>query len=97
LSVGMSLNDASLKMSGSIPFKMEVNIVNRKVEGKESITTPAGTFECYKITYTINTKSIMSMETTGADWIAKEIGMVKSENYNKNGKLQGYSLLTKKD
>lgn len=97
LSVGMSLNDASLKMSGSIPFKMEVNIVNRKVESKESITTPAGTFECYKITYTINTKSIMSMETTGADWIAKDIGMVKSENYNKNGKLQGYSLLTKMD
>ncbi|MTI41844.1 hypothetical protein [Fulvivirga lutimaris] len=97
LSVGMSLNDASLKLSGSIPFKMEVNITNRKVEAKESITTPAGTFDCYKITYTINTKSIMSMETSGVDWIAKDVGMVKSENYKKNGKLQGYSLLTKMD
>lgn len=95
LSVGMELKDASLTISGNIPFKMEVNVVNRKVESKESITTPAGTFECYKITYTVNTKSIMSIETQGADWVANDIGTVKSENYNKNGKLQNYSLLTK--
>ena len=95
LAVGKVLNDASLKMSGSMPFKMEVNIVDRKVVAKESIKTSAGTFECYKITYTIKTKTIMSMETKGADWIAENVGMVRSENYNKNGKLKGYSLLTK--
>lgn len=95
LEVGKTLKNASLKMTGSMPFKMEVNITDRKVEAKESVTTPAGTFECYKITYTISSKTIMSVETKGADWIAKDVGMVKAENYNKNGKLQGYSLLTK--
>ncbi len=95
LEVGKVLNDGSIKMSGSIPFTMEVNITNRKVVGRESVTTSAGTFDCYKITYTVKSKSIMSMESKGADWIAENVGMVKSENYNKNDKLQGYSLLTK--
>jgi hypothetical protein len=28
------------------------------------------------------------------DWIAEGVGMVKSETFNKNGKLLGYSELT---
>ncbi len=95
LSVGDELKDASLKLSGDIPFTMEVRVTNRKVVGKETITTSAGTFECFKITYTVVSKSIMNMETSGADWIAENVGMVRSENYAKNGKLSSYSLLTK--
>jgi hypothetical protein len=94
LEVGRDLKNASLKISGDIPFTMEIVISDRKVEKREKITTTAGTFDCFKITYVINSKTIMSMKTTGADWLAEGVGMVKSENYNKNGKLQGYSLLT---
>ena len=30
---------------------MSIKIYNRKVEAKEDITTPAGNFSCYKISY----------------------------------------------
>ncbi len=94
LEVGQELKEASLTISGNIPFTMETRIKDRKVLSKEKITTPAGTFECFKISYTVVSKTVMSMEYSTIDWIAKEVGMVKSESYAKNGKLNGYSLLT---
>jgi hypothetical protein len=94
LIVGKELKNASLKISGDIPFTMEVTVSNRKVEGKEKITTTAGTFDCFKVTYTITSKTIMTMESKGADWLAEGVGMVRSDNYDKKGKLTGYSLLT---
>jgi len=39
-------------------------------------------------------KTIMKMETSSTEWFSKEVGMVKSESYNKKGKLISYSLLT---
>jgi hypothetical protein len=94
LEVGKELKDASIKISGDIPFTMETKITNRKVLAKEKITTSAGSFDCYKVSYTIVTKTVMSMESFGIDWIAEDVGMVKSENFNAKGKLTGYSLLT---
>lgn len=94
LNVGDKLPDASIKISGQIPFTMETKITDRQVEAIEKVTTPAGTFECYKVSYTIISKTMMTMEMKGVDWIAKDKGMVKSESYNKNGKLNGTSLLT---
>ncbi|QSE97459.1 TapB family protein [Fulvivirga lutea] len=94
LSVGDELPEASITISGQIPFTMETKITDRKVQGIESITTPAGTFECYKISYKIITKTMMSIEMNGVDWIAKDVGMVKAESYKQNGKLMGVSLLT---
>lgn len=94
LEVGQELKEASITLSGNIPFTMETRIKDRKVLAKEKITTPAGTFDCYKISYTVVSKTVMSMEYSSIDWIAKEVGMVKSESYTKNGKLNGYSLLT---
>jgi hypothetical protein len=35
----------------------------------------------------------MSMNFSGTEWIAEKVGMVKSESYDKNGKLAGYTLL----
>lgn len=106
LNVGQNLPDGN----GKIEIKMgdgAVNMVttitltftNRKVELQESLTTPAGTFETYKISQTtISEMEIMgiSRETsvTSSNWIAKGVGTVKSENYDKKGKLIGYSLLT---
>ncbi len=39
----------------------------------------------------------MSTETYSREWYAKEIGMVRSESFNKNGKLMAYSELTSLD
>lgn len=78
---------------------MKINIKNRKVEAKEELTTPAGTFECYKITYDtdLNTKVMGFSNTTSfgsAEWLARGVGVVKTESYDKKGRLNSYSLLT---
>ncbi|MBC2607295.1 hypothetical protein [Pelagicoccus albus] len=99
LHVGQELSDGYISMdlaaSGPINMSIRVDVVDRVVEGKETITTPAGTFECYKISQRVLTKSIMSIELRTIDWISKEVGGVKTETYKKNGSLLGYSELTR--
>lgn len=95
LNVGDQLDDGSITMTGDIPMTISIKIENRKVEAKETITTPAGTFDCYKISYDVNMKTVMNQSSKGVEWIAKDVGVVKSESYNGRGKLMGYSLLTK--
>jgi len=103
LAVGQSLKDGSVTLTTSnspIPMTMTVNITDRKVVAKETITTPAGTYECFKITSnsTVNTKMGIGMtfNFTTIEWLAPKVAVVKSESY-RNGKLQGYTLLTKRN
>ena len=99
LAVGDELPDASVEilinMSG-INMDMKTFIKDRKVIGQESVTTPAGTFNCYVITYTndLNMSMGMSQTNTAKQWIAEDVGMVKQEDYNRNGKITSSSLLT---
>ena len=99
LSVGQSLKDASIHVNATdapIPMKMQVSITDRKVVGQETITTPAGTFECYKLTSKMYIKTIVGLNFSTIEWIAPKVGMVRSESYNKGGKLMGYNILTKR-
>lgn len=100
LSVGQSLKNGSVTMTAvnsPLPMKITVNITDRKVEGKESVTTPAGTFECWKI----SSKSSMQMQMgmnintnfSSIEWIAEKIGTVKSESYDRGGNLSSYTVL----
>lgn len=98
LAVGDKLPDGMVSVEASTGdvtmFRMNVNITDRNIEAEEEVTTPAGTFDCYKITYKVETKVMVRTESYGADWIAPGVGVVRSETYNKNGKLTDYSLLT---
>lgn len=98
LAVGQTLKDGTLsivmKNSTIQMMNMTIAVKNRKVVAIETITTPAGTYECYKITFDVETKMMFKMQSKGAEWIAKDVGMVKSESYDKNGKLAGSTLLT---
>lgn len=103
LSVGQSLKNGSITLTavGSpIPMKLSVEITNRKVEGKETITTPAGTFECYKITSKSVSKTQMGMNMTfefsSTEWITEKVGLVKNESFDKNGKSSGYTILVER-
>jgi hypothetical protein len=74
-----------------------------KVDGKEEVKTPAGSWNCYKISHTIEVEMDMPgmndkakkmmeammgmMEMKSITWFAPDFGVVKSETYN-NGKLQ---------
>jgi len=97
LEAGDVLDDGKLEITvyseGMRLMGMSTEITQRKVEGKEQITTDAGTFDCYKITYTITTKTMFSVRVEAAEWIAENVGTVKNETYSR-GKSIGYSLLT---
>lgn len=98
LSVGQTLPDAEMNIAMSFSgmnMNMSTFITDRKVVGKETITTPAGTFECYVIEQSMNMKSMASnQKMRSKSWIAEGVGVVKTEDYKKNGKLRGMSLLT---
>lgn len=97
---GQTLPDGSLTMkvstNGMVVMTMTMNITDRKIEKFESITTPAGTYQCVKMTQTntMNT-GFMNIKTKSIDWVSLGIGSVRSESYDKNDALQSYTILTK--
>jgi hypothetical protein len=86
---------AKISSSGVNLMTMNTLITNRKVEGFESVTTPAGTFDCVKISYDIEAKVMFKVEMSCKQWYAKNVGAVKTENYDKKGKLQSSQMITK--
>ncbi|MBL7740749.1 MAG: hypothetical protein JNK14_16135 [Chitinophagaceae bacterium] len=102
---GESLPDATGVMKAEKNGKkmeMKYHFINRKVEAKEDVTTPAGTWNCYKISHDTKVemdipgmneqaKKMMEamqggMKTTTITWMAPDFGIVKMEMYM-NGKL----------
>ncbi|TBN00838.1 hypothetical protein EYD45_13510 [Hyunsoonleella flava] len=97
LDVGKKLKDANMIMTinmGGMNMKMTMDIINRTVDSKESVTTSAGTFNCYALSYDSEVKMGIKTSFTIKEWIAEGVGVVKTESYNKKGKLMGYSELT---
>ncbi|MFT4602981.1 MAG: hypothetical protein ACI857_003168 [Arenicella sp.] len=99
LTVGQALPDAAVRMtaetSGIQVMDMNIKITNRKVEKLESVTTGAGTYNCALVTYTTSTKmSFIDNTMTTKDWYSSEVGIVKSESYDKNGVLSSSRKLT---
>lgn len=97
LQIGQTLPDASASISLNaqiLAINFDIILSNRKVIRKEQIETPAGTFDCYVITYDNELKGrIASRSYHCTDWIAEGIGMVKQETYKENGRLMSRSLL----
>lgn len=96
---GTALKDGNIIMNivsdSPVNISTKIYITNRKVDAIENITTPAGTFECLKISQTTTTDmGIMKLTFNTVEWMAKNVGTVKSETYNKQNKMVGYQLLT---
>jgi len=88
--------DFSITQGLPFPMTTVIDIVNRKVIGSESVTTPAGTFDCIKIGYDLNMKMMgMNIATKATEWVCLGVGTIKSESFDSSGKSMGYSLLTK--
>jgi hypothetical protein len=107
LSPGQSLKDLSfvVKIVSDNPamkaMATNTNVVvkNRKIVGKEKVTTAAGTYDCFKMTYdSESTVSIMGMKRTvnssNVDYFSEGVGMVKTETYDEKGELNGYVELS---
>ena len=96
--VGTSLADGTLSvqvsMDGINMFRMTVLLTDRMVAARENLETPAGTFDCLKITQTVKTKMVFKLENTTTEWYAQGVGVVRSETYDKKGRLSEYTVLT---
>ncbi|ABG60580.1 conserved hypothetical protein [Cytophaga hutchinsonii ATCC 33406] len=103
LEVGAKLNNgklsAELDSDGTKVGKLLYEITERLVQAKESVTVPAGTFDCYKISTKVHSITTIAGVNLNYDyvlieWYAYGIGLVRSETYKK-GTLETYSTLTK--
>jgi len=97
LHIGQELPDATMSMlvnMSGINISMEVSMTDRTVLDRETITTPAGTFDCFVIGYTNTINMGINRTTTAKQWISRGIGMVKQEDYNRRGRVTSSSLLT---
>ncbi|MEI6947040.1 hypothetical protein V9K67_07535 [Paraflavisolibacter sp. H34] len=102
MSVGQSLKDVDFNMditlSSGIPAKISYKAENRKVDAKEKVTTPAGSWEAFIITYDgymrIGTVIGIPMSFKAKEWFVPGMGVVKTESYAKNGKLNGSTMIT---
>ncbi len=98
--VGQALDNGSMTVqilnNGTSIMTIKSDVTNRKVAAVETITIPAGTFKTFKITYDIKV-SMGFMTSTGsvAEWYTEKYGIIKSENYDKRGKLDTYEVLSK--
>ncbi|MCB0516731.1 MAG: hypothetical protein R2798_03310 [Chitinophagales bacterium] len=101
--VGDKLPDVSynfnMKSGGANVMNMEITITEREIVARETITTAAGEFDCIKYKavskYNINAMGMTMPGQSGTDytWFSGKVGMVKSESYNRNGKLESSTLL----
>lgn len=98
LNVGDKLQDAAInvktEMNGMTLMNMNVQVTDREIVSQESLTTPAGTFDCLKISYTVNFKMMGQRSSKTIEYIAKGLGLIKTESYNEKGKLTGVTILT---
>lgn len=98
---GQTLPDGTLtiktSLSGMALMTMSLTVTNRKVEAEESVTTPAGTFDCVKISQDTELKAVIKKKFNSATWYAKGIGLVKTINYDSKGNAESSTVLTKMD
>ena len=101
LQPGQALGGANFTLVGRLGevkiMDRTFTVKDRKVEGVETLETPAGKFECYKITYLTDMEGMLGKVRTfkSVVWYAKGPGMVRNESYDDKGKMTGYTVLTK--
>ena len=87
LKVGMEIPDGNIKIYID-KFSASIQTRDRKVIDQKTITTKAGTFECYLLKETQITKTVGSKTELVETWYTKGIGTVKQTVYDKKGRLK---------
>ncbi|HEY6902030.1 MAG TPA: hypothetical protein VI233_15345 [Puia sp.] len=88
MKVGDALKDGTMTLNinnGGMSQTLNMLISDRKVEGQESVTTPAGTWDCLKISYRckigIKTGPInIPFNFEGMEWYAPGVGVIKTQS-----------------
>ena len=100
MTVGTILEDGNIDLEigsqDSFASIASMQVLNRKVLENNSFTIKAGTFDGYKISfdYVFNI-GIVKFRGSGIEWYVEGIGIVKTENFSKKGKLRESRELTK--
>jgi hypothetical protein len=101
---GEKLNDVKMNMQmysdKSLMMTSDISITNRVCEAVEDLTTPAGTFHCYKIsslTASVTKMGTMTMPGSGTpsktvQWFSPKAGVVRLENF-RSDTLASYNQL----
>jgi hypothetical protein len=101
---GEKLDDLKMNMQmysdKSLMMTSDISITNRVCEAVVDLTTPAGTFHCYKIsslTTSVTKMGTMTMPGAGTpsktvQWFSAKAGVVRMESY-KDDKLSSYNEL----
>lgn len=100
IEAGTTLKDGTIDLEmgsdNSFGTIASMQILNRKVLENGSLTTKAGTFDGYKVSFDyVFNMGIIKLRGFGIEWYVKGIGIVKSESYSKKGKLRSTRELTK--
>lgn len=93
--LGMTGGQFTIKSKNNKKDFMSVRMYDRKYMKNEMINTPAGNFNAAKVSF--NFETTRDKKTTvqkGMEWYAPNAGIVRSETYDKNGKLLNYTVLT---
>jgi hypothetical protein len=97
LEPGMELNDGFIEVMVKMDYmttEINARAFYREVIGKEEVTTPAGTFEAWKIEGNVESKfAFMRVAFRTVEWYVENIGVVKSESYDNKGKKMGHTEL----
>lgn len=100
MTAGMMLADGNIDIQigeGDSSLAIaNMSVLNRKVLGKDNLTTPAGTFKGYKISFDyLFDMGIIKVRGSGVEWYVDGIGIIRTESYSKKGKLRWSRELTK--
>ncbi len=94
LEVGMELECGEI-VATAAGIKTTQTISSHKVVAREELTTPAGTFDCFVVEQ-VYTAQVAFVKVKGIQktWYARGVGNVKTEIYDKKGKLASRQTLT---
>jgi hypothetical protein len=76
--------NVDIQQDNGMKTNVDIKITDRKVEGEESVTTPAGTWQTFKITYKSAIKVAMMgigipIKSDVTEWFVPNFGTVKTE------------------
>ncbi|MCS6929164.1 MAG: hypothetical protein NZM43_06670 [Saprospiraceae bacterium] len=98
LKIGQTLPNAEMEVTmrmGKVQMmKNRYLIKDRRVEAEETITTPAGSFNCYKISYNLEYQLFGLQTMRNEMWYAPPVGTVKSVSFNGKGEVESRMELT---
>ncbi len=78
----------------ALGMTMNVDVTERVVLRCETITTPAGTFDCVVVSeHKVEKGMTRNRETTALTWYARGVGMVRHDTYDKKLKLETSEVL----